>query len=62
MNGIAKIQPGYKIIHKKFGKGIVVFSDEFLEVQFPNASNVKLQTAWVEANCQIIKTQEEEAA
>lgn len=62
MNRMAKIQPGYKIIHKKFGKGIVVFSDEFLEVQFPNASNVKLQTAWVEANCQIIKTQEEEAA
>lgn len=56
------IQPGYKIIHKKFGEGIVISSAKFLEVQFPNALYVKLQSTWVEANCRIIKSQEEEAA
>lgn len=54
------IQPGYKIIHKRFGEGIVISSDQFLEVQFPNAPNVKLQSAWVKTNCKIITPQEEQ--
>ncbi len=58
----SRIKPGYRIIHEKFGVGLVISVGDQMEVKFSSIPKIQLKTAWVEANCKIITPGEEKAA
>ena len=58
----SNIKPGCRIIHEKFGEGLVISVGDQVDVQFPSIPKIQLRTAWVEANCRIITPGEEKAA
>lgn len=58
----SRLKPGYRIIHEKFGEGLVLSVGNKVDVQFPSIPKIQLQTAWVEENCRIISPEGERAA